>query len=229
MNKIYKISLILLSLVSISSCSRYRVSSDGVSQNPNESNNENKIDENKNDSQDKVNIIEGEYDDLIKDGIGDLYPCQYVNSYIESSVDYVSYSSGSSLSSLIIQSGGINVLDSLFNVDINNVTSSLLKNLDVSIMIKIVNKNILGDRISSLNNAKNIKNNILNRENWNNLNFIKTQNVLLMSEELLESSKGRLYFKLIAASYMYPALFKNLDIEKANKDLLENKGIYYFY
>ncbi len=229
MNKIYKISLILLSLVSISSCSRYRVSSEGVSQNQNESNNENKIDENKNDSQDKVNIIEGEYDDLIKDGIGDLYPCQFVNAYIESSVDYVSYSSGSSLSSLIIQSGGVNVLDSLFNVDINNVTSSLLKNLDVSIMIKIVNKNILGDSISSLNNAKNIKNSILNRENWNNLNFIKTQNVLLMSEELLDSSKGRLYFKLIAASFMYPALFKNLDIEKANNDLLENKGIYYFY
>ena len=229
MNKIYKISLILLSLVSISSCSRYRVSSEGVSQNQNESNNENKIDENKNDSQDKVNIIEGEYDDLIKDGIGDLYPCQFVNAYIESSVDYVSYSSGSSLSSLIIQSGGVNVLDSLFNVDINNVTSSLLKNLDVSIMIKIVNKNILGDSISSLNNAKNIKNSILNRENWNNLNFIKTQNVLLMSEELLETSKGRLYFKLIAASFMYPALFKNLDIEKANNDLLENKGIYYFY
>ena len=229
MNKIYKISLILLSLVSISSCSRYRVSSEGVSQNQNESNNENKIDENKNDSQDKVNIIEGEYDDLIKDGIGDLYPCQFVNAYIESSVDYVSYSSGSSLSSLIIQSGGVNVLDSLFNVDINNVTSSLLKNLDVSIMIKIVNKNILGDSISSLNNAKNIKNSILNRENWNNLNFIKTQNVLLMSEELLDSSKGRLYFKLIAASFMYPALFKNLDIEKVNNDLLENKGIYYFY
>ena len=229
MNKIYKISLILLSLISISSCSRYRVSSEGVSQNQNESNNENKIDENKNDSQDKVNIIEGEYDDLIKDGIGDLYPCQFVNAYIESSVDYVSYSSGSSLSSLIIQSGGVNVLDSLFNVDINNVTSSLLKNLDVSIMIKIVNKNILGDGISSLNNAKNIKNSILNRENWNNLNFIKTQNVLLMSEELLDSSKGRLYFKLIAASFMYPALFKNLDIEKANNDLLENKGIYYFY
>ena len=229
MNKIYKISLILLSLVSISSCSRYRVSSEGVSQNQNESNNENKIDENKNDSQDKVNIIEGEYDDLIKDGIGDLYPCQFVNAYIESSVDYVSYSSGSSLSSLIIQSGGVNVLDSLFNVDINNVTSSLLKNLDVSIMIKIVNKNILGDSISSLNNAKNIKNSILNRENWNNLNFIKTQNVLLLSEELLDSSKGRLYFKLIAASFMYPALFKNLDIEKANNDLLENKGIYYFY
>ena len=229
MNKIYKISLILLSLVSISSCSRYRVSSEGVSQNQNESNNENKIDENKNDSQDKVNIIEGEYDDLIKDGIGDLYPCQFVNAYIESSVDYVSYSSGSSLSSLIIQSGGVNVLDSLFNVDINNVTSSLLKNLDVSIMIKIVNKNILGDSVSSLNNAKNIKNSILNRENWNNLNFIKTQNVLLMSEELLDSSKGRLYFKLIAASFMYPALFKNLDIEKANNDLLENKGIYYFY
>ena len=229
MNKIYKISLILLSLVSISSCSRYRVSSEGVSQNQNESNNENKIDENKNDSQDKVNIIEGEYDDLIKDGIGDLYPCQFVNAYIESSVDYVSYSSGSSLSSLIIQSGGVNVLDSLFNIDINNVTSSLLKNLDVSIMIKIVNKNILGDSISSLNNAKNIKNSILNRENWNNLNFIKTQNVLLMSEELLETSKGRLYFKLVAASFMYPALFKNLDIEKANNDLLENKGIYYFY
>ena len=229
MNKIYKISLILLSLISFSSCSRYRVSSEGVSQNQNESNNENKIDENKNDSQDKVNIIEGEYDDLIKDGIGDLYPCQFVNAYIESSVDYVSYSSGSSLSSLIIQSGGVNVLDSLFNVDINNVTSSLLKNLDVSIMIKIVNKNILGDSISSLNNAKNIKNSILNRENWNNLNFIKTQNVLLMSEELLDSSKGRLYFKLIAASFMYPALFKNLDIEKANNDLLENKGIYYFY
>ena len=229
MNKIHKISLILLSLVSISSCSRYRVSSEGVSQNQNESNNENKIDENKNDSQDKVNIIEGEYDDLIKDGIGDLYPCQFVNAYIESSVDYVSYSSGSSLSSLIIQSGGVNVLDSLFNADINNVTSSLLKNLDVSIMIKIVNKNILGDSISSLNNAKNIKNSILNRENWNNLNFIKTQNVLLLSEELLDSSKGRLYFKLIAASFMYPALFKNLDIEKANNDLLENKGIYYFY
>ena len=229
MNKIYKISLILLSLVSISSCSRYRVSSEGVSQNQNESNNENKIDENKNDSQDKVNIIEGEYDDLIKDGIGDLYPCQFVNAYIESSVDYVSYSSGSSLSSLIIQSGGVNVLDSLFNVDINNVTSSLLKNLDVSIMIKIVNKNILGDGVTSLNNAKNIKNSILNRENWNNLNFIKTQNVLLLSEELLDSSKGRLYFKLIAASFMYPALFKNLDIEKANNDLLENKGIYYFY
>ena len=229
MNKIYKISLILLSLVSISSCSRYRVSSEGVSQNQNESNNENKIDENKNDSQDKVNIIEGEYDDLIKDGIGDLYPCQFVNAYIESSVDYVSYSSGSSLSSLIIQSGGVNVLDSLFNVDINNVTSSLLKNLDVSIMIKIVNKNILGNGVTSLNNAKNIKNSILNRENWNNLNFIKTQNVLLLSEELLDSSKGRLYFKLIAASFMYPALFKNLDIEKANNDLLENKGIYYFY
>ena len=229
MNKIYKISLILLSLISISSCSRYRVSSEGVSQNQNESNNENKIDENKNDSQDKVNIIEGEYDDLIKDGIGDLYPCQFVNAYIESSVDYVSYSSGSSLSSLIIQSGGVNVLDSLFNVDINNVTSSLLKNLDVSIMIKIVNNNILGNGVSSLNNAKNIKNSILNRENWNNLNFIKTQNVLLMSEELLETSKGRLYFKLIAASFMYPALFKNLDIEKANNDLLENKGIYYFY
>ena len=229
MNKIYKISLILLSLVSISSCSRYRVSSEGVSQNQNESNNENKIDENKNDSQDKVNIIEGEYDDLIKDGIGDLYPCQFVNAYIESSVDYVSYSSGSSLSSLIIQSGGVNVLDSLFNVDINNVTSSLLKNLDVSIMIKIVSKNILGNGVTTLNNAKNIKNSILNRENWNNLNFIKTQNVLLMSEELLETSKGRLYFKLIAASFMYPALFKNLDIEKANNDLLENKGIYYFY
>lgn len=229
MNKIYKISLILLSLVSISSCSRYRVSSEGVSQNQNESNNENKIDENKNDSQDKVNIIEGEYDDLIKDGIGDLYPCQFVNAYIESSVDYVSYSSGSSLSSLIIQSGGVNVLDSLFNVDINNVTSSLLKNLNVSIMIKIVNNNILGNGVTSLNNAKNIKNSILNRENWNNLNFIKTQNVLLLSEELLDSSKGRLYFKLIAASFMYPALFKNLDIEKANNDLLENKGIYYFY
>ncbi len=229
MNKIYKITLILLSLISISSCSRYRVNNEVISTNKNESNNENKIDENKNENNDKVNIIEGEYDDIIKDGIGDLYPCQFVNTYIESNTDYVSYSSGSSVSSLIIQSGGVNVLDSLFNVDYNHITSSLLKNLDVSLMIKIVSRNILGEGITSLNESKSIKNNILNRSDWSNLNFIKTQNVLLMSEELLESSKGRLYFKLIAASFMYPSLFKNLDIEKANKDLLENKGIYYFY
>ncbi len=229
MNKIHKLGLILLSIISLSSCSRYRVNSDSSNINQNNSSDQNKIDENKSDSQDKVNIIEGEYDDLIKDGIGDLYPCQYVNTYIESKRDYVSFKAGSDLSSLIIQSGGLNVLDSLINVDINNVNSSLLKNLDVSLMIKIVDKNVLGKDVTSLNESKSIKNNILNRESRNELNFIKTSNVLLMSEELLESIKGRLYFKLIVASFMYPSLFKNLDIEKANKDLLENKGIYYFY
>ncbi len=229
MNKLNKITLILLSLISISSCSRYRVNNETGSVNQNSSSEENKIEQNKNNSNENVNIIEGEYDDLIKDGLGDLYPCQYVNCYIESSSDYVSYGSGSNISSLIIQSGGLNVLDSLINVDINNIQSSLLKNLDISLMIKIVNKDILGEGITSLNESNSLKNKILSRSEWNDLNFIKTQNVLLMSEELLESSKGRLYFKLIVASFMYPTLFKNLDIEKANKDLLENKGIYYFY
>ena len=229
MNKLNKIFIILISLMSISSCSRYRVNNESFNNNQNSSSDENKIDENNNNSDDKVNIIEGEYDDLIKNGIGDLYPCQYENVYIESSIDYVSFNTGSEISSLIVGCGGLNVLDSLINVDINNVTSSLLKNLDVSLMIKIVDKKVLGGGITSLNESKIIKNNILSRSNWNELNFIKTSNVLLMSEELLESSKGKLYFKLICARYMYPLLFKNLDIEKANNDLLENKGIYYFY
>ncbi len=222
--------LTLLSIFSLSSCSRYRVNDDSKSSNTNQdkNNDDNKIDDSDNKNNDSVNIIEGEYNNLINDGLGDLYPCQYVNVYAEGIDDYTSFGSGSNISSLILGSGGFNIFDNLINPQLDNIKGSTVYSFSPTYMIKIVNNSILGKDISSLTGASNIKNNILNRSEWENIPFIKTQSITLFSSSLLETSKGKLYFKLILASKMYPSLFKNLDIEKTNKDLLDNSGIYYF-
>lgn len=228
--KFLTLFLTLVSIFSLSSCSRYIVNDDSNNTNTNQdkNNDNNKIDDSDNKKDDTVNIIEGEYNNLINDGLGDLYPCQYVNVYVEDVENFTTFGSGSSMSSLILGSGAFNIFDNLINPKLDNIEASTIYSFSPTYMIKMVDENILGKDIVDLSNANNVKKNILSRSGWENMPFIKTQSVILFSNSLLESSKGKLYFKLILASKIYPSLFKNLDIEKANKDLLENSGIYYF-
>lgn len=174
---------------------------------------------------DEVALVEGEYEKLLREGFGGLYPCQFVLVYAEDEEEYRSFASASAVNSLLLSSGGESVTSSLFSFS-GEVSAEFLVMANPELVVKFVGSDILGREVSSLEGAILKQNEILSREELKEVSAVKTKSVLVLSKELLSSEGGKLAARLILARAMYPSLFPSLNLSEAVSSLAGEGTLY---
>ncbi len=173
------------------------------------------------------------YSVLLQERTEALFECKRLNVYWETKEDHLTVFRSSAEHSLILNAGAYDVsarlLEDNLHVDDGWITR---KNPDV--VVKVVDRSVLGTGVYSTGSARSIYADLMAREGWNTLNAVRNKRVILLSEEFLESSHLRLAAMLIIAGTAYPDQFQDLDADHALSMLGEEAtgtvpdGLYYF-
>ncbi len=146
-----------------------------------------------------------------------IYPCQFLRVYYETKQDYVTVNAGSAEQKLIQDAAAENVGPDLGN-EYLAVDFSWVEKKNPEYIIKCVDASVLGEKVEDTDGAKEQWKQISERENWDTLSAVQGGNILLLSEELLESEQGKLMLKYYVANEM--------KLDEIKKDLLGENGIY---
>ena len=160
-----------------------------------------------------IGLIIDRYTELLKQGVGTLYPCEMGNVYFEKSVDFLTVESGSPEHNMIKESGGLNVAD-ILRSDALKVDTSWIIRKNPDTIVKCVDSNVLGYNVHDSASAARIYDDLRSRQGWDSINAVMNGNVILLSEELFNTDEGRLAAKLYIASAIYPALFSSADLDE---------------
>ncbi len=173
-----------------------------------------------------VQTIVDQYTDLLEQGVGTLYPCQVHKVYFETVTDYLIVGKGSTEHQMILDSGGLNSADMLRS-DALNVGDDWVIQKNPDAIVKCVDASVLGSAVYDTAAAAQAYAALCSRPGWETLSAVTYGNVILLSEELLETEEGQLAAKLYIASAMYPTLFSNVDLNAYCTTIFgENCGIY---
>jgi len=168
------------------------------------------------------------YSTLLRQGVNTLFPCQLFNIYVETPADLVTVARGSDMYQLMVNAGGLNV-SSRLGADALTVTADWVVRRDPDIIVKFVDQSILGSNVTNTNAARELRQQITQREGWGAIEAVRNNQVILLSAELLESEESRLAAKLAIARLMYPTLFTDIDADAAIAELLSGlRGIHIY-
>lgn len=229
MKKIIAFLLGLCLLFPLSGCFRVRVGQDagagagaGDSDPIGETQRENVIGEEGGD----VALLEGEYEKLLREGLGELYPCQFVLVYAEDEEDYLTFAPSSSMNALLLSCGGDSVTSAYLSLNLH-VDDAFIAAHSPALIVKWVSGSVLGENISSTAVARAVQRGILSRDGIKDIPAVKTGNVLVLSKQLLESEGGKTLAKLFLARSMYPVLFPDIDLAAVSRELV-GEGIFFY-
>lgn len=166
------------------------------------------------------------YQDLMSSNNSTQYECQYDNMYFESKTDYKSFSIyDTDEQEMIDFSGGRNIAEHSVSV----LNSDWFYGKDINIIVKVVDKAVLGEGISSTIKAQQIIDEIMSRPNFDDLSAVREQKLLLISESLLETKQGRTLAELYMANMMYPGLYASYDFDSITQELIDDTDSLYVY
>jgi len=163
--------------------------------------------------------IVADYTTLLRQGVNTLFPCQLLYIYTEIPQDLTTVARDSDIYRLMASAGGINASTRL-TPDRLTVDADWVVRRNPDIIVKFVAENILGSSITTTGPATDLRAAISSRENWNQIEAIRTNSIILLSTQMLESDEARLAAKLLISRMMYPELFANMDVDTLVAELL---------
>ena len=89
------------------------------------------------------------------------------------------------------------------------------------VIVKIVEKGILGSGVQSTRAAQAVVQSLKTREGWSSLDAVKNRKILLLSREMMETPYLQTAAMLMIAKTSKPDLFADLDIQQAVEMLTE--------
>ena len=173
------------------------------------------------------------YTVLLETRTGSLFECQRLNVYWETAEDHVTVFKTSPEHQLILNAGAYDVSSRLLEENLH-VDDGWIGRKNPGVIVKTVNRGVLGTGVASTGAAGKIYSELLSREGWSELDAIRNRRVLLLSEELLETPYFQVSAMLMIARTAYADQFADVDMEQALEMLAEEasgcipNGIYYF-
>ena len=154
------------------------------------------------------------YSVLLQDRAGSLFECQRQTVYWETAEDHVTVHKSSAEHSLILGAGAYDVSARLLPENLH-VDDGWIGRKNPGVVVKVVESGVLGAGVSSAGAAEKIYAGLFARGGWAEIDAVRNRRVVLLSEELLSAPHLRLAAMLVIAQTANPALFPDLDVEKA--------------
>lgn len=91
------------------------------------------------------------------------------------------------------------------------VDDGWIQRKDPGVIVKVVERSVLGSGVSSTRQAETVCSALKAREGWSGLDAVRNGRVILLSEELLSGQARRTGAAVLLAKAMYPSLFSDTD------------------
>ena len=160
---------------------------------------------------------------LLRERTASLYECQRVSVYWETAEDQVTIYKSSPEHALILTAGAYDVSARLLPENLR-VDAGWVARKNPQVIVKIVGSEVLGGGIASASAAKAVYENLCAREGWENIDAVKNQRVLLLSQELLDKTYLQTAAALMIAKTANPDLYADVDVNQALRMLAEEAG-----
>ena len=153
------------------------------------------------------------YTVLLEDRGKSLYECKRLYVYWETA-DHVTIYKTSPEHQLILNAGAYDVSSRLLeeNLEIDDGWV-VRKNPDV--IVKVVDSNVLGSAVSSMDQAEIEYQELFGREGWSGIEAVRQNRVLLLSEELLSEPWLQIGAMLALAKTANPDLYEDVNVPEA--------------
>ena len=160
------------------------------------------------------------YQTLLEDRLSGLFECQRFYIYWETAEDYHTVHKSSDEHQIILNAGAYDVSAKLQN-DALIVDDGWIQRKDPGVIVKVVERSVLGSGVSSTRQAETVCGALKAREGWSGLDAVRNGRVILLSEELLSGQARRTGAAVLLAKAMYPSLFSDTDAEEALRALTQ--------
>ncbi len=160
------------------------------------------------------------YQTLLEDRLSGLFECQRFYIYWETAEDYHTVHKSSDEHQIISNAGAYDVSAKLQN-DALIVDDGWIQRKDPGVIVKVVERSVLGSGVSSTRQAETVCGALKAREGWSGLDAVRNGRVILLSEELLSGQARRTGAAFLLAKAMYPSLFSDTDGGEALRALTQ--------
>ena len=160
------------------------------------------------------------YQTLLEDRLSGLFECQRFYIYWETAEDYHTVHKSSDEHQIILNAGAYDVSAKLQN-DALIVDDGWIQRKDPGVIVKVVERSVLGSGVSSTRQAETVCGALKAREGWSGLDAVRNGRVILLSEELLSGQARRTGAAVLLAKAMYPSLFSDTDGGEALRALTQ--------
>lgn len=173
------------------------------------------------------------YTVLLQERTGSLFECQRLYVYWETKEDYVTLYKTSTEHSLILDAGAYDVSARLLAENLR-VDDGWIGRKNPGVIVKTVDRSVLGTGVSSTGAARKIYADLLGRDGWAAMDAVRNGRVVLLSEELTEAPYLQTAAALILAKTANPDLFADTEADRALEMLAEEAtgsipaGIWYY-
>ncbi len=157
---------------------------------------------------------------LLTDRLGSLFECQRLNVYWETPQDHTTIHKTAPEHALILNAGCYDVSARLLPENLR-VDDGWVVRKNPGVIVKIVDRQVLGGGIGSDRAAKEIAESLKRREGWGTIDAIKNKRILLLSEELLEAPFLQTAALVMIAKTANPVLFADVDLDQMLQMLTE--------
>jgi len=160
-----------------------------------------------------IGVMLDKFQNILNLGLGSMYECEKGYIYFETTVDYQTVNRKDEIHKMILSAGGYNVAEKLLDENLS-IADDWLICKNPMLIVKCVDTAILGDTVTNTENARIIVDSIINRPGWTGISAVLGNNIVLISNKLLETEEGRFLVELYMAKSMYPELFASIDINE---------------
>ena len=169
---------------------------------------------------------------IIKERVEDLKPVEKTRVYYEYIFDYSSVGVGTKHDNAIIKSGGINIFADLSGHS-STVSSEEVLERNPQVILKLMSTGYnvpSGYNVVDTGEMEELRNNIMSRPGWGNIDAVKNGRVYLISSDTLVPHYS-VYYSYVA-KWLHPELFADVDSVDIHRDWFETflgveyRGVY---
>ncbi|MBR6184865.1 MAG: hypothetical protein IKQ41_01225 [Clostridia bacterium] len=170
---------------------------------------------------------------LLQERTRSLFECQRVNVYLETAQDHVTIHKSSPEHALILNAGAYDVSSRLLSENLK-VDNGWVARKNPQMIVKLVDKSVLGGGAASFAAAKAVYKALCAREDWAGIDAVKNRKILLLSQELLEAPYLQTAAALMIAKTANPELYSDVNLDQALGMLAREAagtlpaGLYYY-
>ena len=157
---------------------------------------------------------------LLVDRLSSLFECEKPYLYWESTEDYKTVFKTSLEHALILEAGAYNVSAKLLEENLI-VDDGWVQRKNPSVIVKVVDSSVLGSGIVGTAAAQAVYNELVGRPGWSQIDAVKKNCVILISQELMERQAMQTAAAVYIAKAVYPSLFEDVDADEALRLLSE--------
>ncbi len=173
------------------------------------------------------------YTALLQDRMSSLFECQRLSVYWETAEDHLTVHKTSPEHELILNAGAYDVSARLLSENLR-VDDGWIARKNPGVIVKAVDSSILGSGVFSLDAARAEYRKILARSGFDKIDAVKSERVLLISEQLLEEPYLQTVVMLLIAKTANREVMADVSPSEALKALMEEAtgsaagGVYYY-